>query len=32
VKDLSFIDDGLLGFEVSDADEYVIAFFRSRDQ
>ncbi len=27
VKELSFIDDGLWGFEVSDADGYVIAFF-----
>ena len=32
VKELSFIDDGLWGFEVSDADGYVIAFFRLRDQ
>ena len=31
VKDLSFIDDGLWGFEVADADGYVIAFFRLRD-
>jgi catechol 2,3-dioxygenase-like lactoylglutathione lyase family enzyme len=28
VKELSFIDDGLWGFEVADADGYVIAFFR----
>ena len=28
VKELSFIDDGLWGFEVSDADGYVLAFFR----
>jgi catechol 2,3-dioxygenase-like lactoylglutathione lyase family enzyme len=28
VKELSFIDDGLWGFEISDADGYVIAFFR----
>ena len=27
VKALSFIDDGLWGFEVTDADGYVIAFF-----
>jgi catechol 2,3-dioxygenase-like lactoylglutathione lyase family enzyme len=33
VKELSFIDDGLWGFEISDADGYVIAFFNlSRDQ
>jgi predicted enzyme related to lactoylglutathione lyase len=31
VKPLSFIDDGLWGFEVSDADGYVIAFFHTRD-
>lgn len=30
VKRLSFIDDGLWGFEVSDADGYVIAFFHLR--
>jgi hypothetical protein len=30
VKPLSFIDDGLWGFEVTDADGYVIAFFRLR--
>ena len=30
VQPLSFIDDGLWGFEVSDADGYVIAFFRLR--
>jgi len=29
VKELSFIDDGLWGFEVKDADGYVIAFFRT---
>lgn len=28
VKELSFIDDGLWGFEVSDADGYVLAFFK----
>ena len=27
VKELSFIDDGLWGFEVTDADGYVLAFF-----
>lgn len=31
VKELSFIDGGLWGFEVSDADGYVLAFFRLRD-
>lgn len=30
VKPLSFIDDGLWGFEVADADGYVIAFFTLR--
>jgi hypothetical protein len=30
VKELSFIDDGLWGFEVTDADGYVIAFFQLR--
>jgi hypothetical protein len=30
VKELSFIDDGLWGFEVIDADGYVIAFFQLR--
>ena len=32
VKDLSFIDDGLWGFEVTDADGYVLAFFRVRKE
>ncbi|HJZ76786.1 MAG TPA: hypothetical protein VKE51_33855, partial [Vicinamibacterales bacterium] len=32
VKELSFIDEGLWGFEVSDADGYVLAFFRLRDR
>ena len=32
VKELSFIDDGLWGFEVSDADGYVVAFFHLREQ
>ena len=31
VKELSFIDDGLWGFEVTDADGYVLAFFRTRE-
>ena len=31
VQELSFIDDGLWGFEVTDADGYVLAFFRLRD-
>lgn len=32
VKELSFIDEGLWGFEVTDADGYVIAFFRTNDK
>ena len=32
VKELSFIDEGLWGFEVTDADGYVIAFFRVRKE
>jgi catechol 2,3-dioxygenase-like lactoylglutathione lyase family enzyme len=32
VKELSFIDEGLWGFEVKDADGYVLAFFQVRDQ
>ena len=31
VKELSYIDDGLWGFEVSDADAYIIAFFTLRN-
>ena len=31
-QQLKFIDDGLWGFEVEDADGYRIAFFRLRDQ
>jgi uncharacterized glyoxalase superfamily protein PhnB len=31
VQELSFIDDGLWGFEVTDADGYVLAFFRTRN-
>ena len=30
VQKLSFIDEGLWGFEVTDADGYVLAFFRLR--
>jgi catechol 2,3-dioxygenase-like lactoylglutathione lyase family enzyme len=30
VKELSFIDQGLWGFEITDADGYVLAFFRLR--
>ena len=30
VKTLSFIDDGLWGFEIADADGYVLAFFHLR--
>jgi catechol 2,3-dioxygenase-like lactoylglutathione lyase family enzyme len=32
VKTLSFIDEGLWGFEIADGDGYVIAFFQLRDQ
>ena len=32
VKVLSFIDDGLWGFEVQDIDGYVLAFFKLRDK
>ena len=32
VKELSFIDDDLWGFEVTDADGYVLAFFQVRDE
>jgi catechol 2,3-dioxygenase-like lactoylglutathione lyase family enzyme len=31
VKELSYIDEGLWGFEIADADGYVIAFFTLRD-
>ena len=31
VKELSYIDDGLWGFEVTDVDGYVLAFFRTRN-
>ena len=32
VKTLSFIDEGLWGFELTDADGYVLAFFRLRNE
>ena len=32
VKELSYIDDGLWGVEVTDADGYVLAFFRTRKE
>ena len=32
MKELSFIDDGLWGFEVADADGYVLAFFQVRNE
>ena len=32
VTPLSFIDDGLWGFEITDADGYVLAFFQLRDE
>ena len=32
VKKLSFIDDGLWGFEIADADGYVLAFFQLRNK
>jgi catechol 2,3-dioxygenase-like lactoylglutathione lyase family enzyme len=32
VKELSFIDDGLWGFEITDADGYVLAFFHLRNE
>ena len=31
VKTLSFIDEGLWGFEITDADGYVLAFFQLRN-
>ena len=31
VKELSFIDEGLWGFEITDADGYVLAFFHLRN-
>src|SRR5262245_41470585 len=32
VQELSFIDEGLWGFEVTDADGYVLAFFQLRNK
>jgi catechol 2,3-dioxygenase-like lactoylglutathione lyase family enzyme len=32
VKRLSFIDEGLWGFEITDADGYVLAFYRLRNE
>ena len=32
VKELSFIDEGLWGFEITDADGYVLAYFQVRNQ
>jgi len=32
VKELSYIDDGLWGFEITDADGYVLAFFQLRNE
>ena len=32
VKELSFIDEGLWGFEITDADGYVLAFFQVRNK
>ncbi len=32
VKELSYIDQGLWGFEVTDADGYVLAFFELRNE
>jgi catechol 2,3-dioxygenase-like lactoylglutathione lyase family enzyme len=32
VKELSFIDEGLWGFEITDADGYVLAFFQLRNK
>ena len=31
VKELSFIDEGLWGFEITDADGYLLAFFQLRN-
>ena len=31
-KELSFIDEGLWGFELADADGYILAFFRLRNE
>ena len=32
VKELSFIDEGLWGFEITDADGYLLAFFSLRNK
>ena len=32
MKELSFIDEGLSGFEITDADGYVLAFFQVRNK
>jgi catechol 2,3-dioxygenase-like lactoylglutathione lyase family enzyme len=32
VKELSFIDKGLWGFEIADADGYILAFFQVRNE
>ena len=32
VPELSFLDPGLWGFEMTDSDGYVFAFFRPRDE
>ena len=32
VKELSFIDEGLWGFEITDGDGYVLAFFQLRNE
>jgi catechol 2,3-dioxygenase-like lactoylglutathione lyase family enzyme len=32
VKELSFIDEGLWGFEITDGDGYVLAFFQLRNK
>jgi catechol 2,3-dioxygenase-like lactoylglutathione lyase family enzyme len=32
VQELSFIDEGLWGFEITDADGYILAFFRLRNE
>ena len=31
-RELSFIDEGLWGFEITDADGYLLAFFQLRDK
>ena len=32
IKKLSFIDEGLWGFAITDADGYVLAFYQLRDK